>query len=399
MQLTSNEVWEEIEKNVFGVLGFVTPKGEARTVGIVYVVDDYRLYIGAQKAAWKTRHIERNPRVSLTIAIAKRAPFMPWIKIPAATITFSGSARVLDSDEIEAGLLERLYRHDEAATEWCAIEVTPEKDFITYGVNTSLLQMRFPEKARGRAPVASRVEDLARFGQGLDDMPKKVLVKQAGVLVGHLRRRYGLTRLVRLMGSIARERRQILTAHPDTVRALRRDWGPGAVNEALGMTALFNALVPLEGREGAYEVAKGIFQAIAPLSMNALYQSDQLAGCAGDRFENFKKFHLALFEHSQHLFPNTQTDEGDLFTSTVTRCGNVEVFTALGAPELGMLGCDHDLAGYPTIADRHRFEFRRPTTIAKGGDVCRFRFYRTGTAPATEEIDGVPVEWVESLNR
>jgi hypothetical protein len=230
-------------------------------------------------------------------------------------------------------------------------------------------------------------------------MPKAVLVKQAGVLIGHLSRRYGLVRLVRLMGSIARERRRILKAHPDTVTTLRRDWGPGAVNEALGMTALFNALGPLEGREGAYDIAKGIFQQIAPLSMRELYQSDQLAGCAGDRFENFKKFHLALFEHSQHLFPNTQTDEGDLFTSTVTRCGNVEVFTALGAPELGMLGCDHDLAGYPTITDRHRFEFRRPATIAKGGDVCRFRFYRTGTAPATEEIDGVPVEWVESLNR
>ena len=247
--------------------------------------------------------------------------------------------------------------------------------------------------------TATRVEDLTRFGHGLDDMPKKVLVKQAGVLVAHLRRRYGFTHLVRLMGSIARQRRQILKAHPDTVAELRRDWGSGAVNEALGMTALFNALVPLEGRDGAYEVAKGIFQQIAPLSMRELYQSDELAACAGDRFENFKKFHLALFEHSQHLFPNTQTDEGDLLTSTVTRCGNVEVFTALGAPELGMLGCDHDLAGYPTIANRHDFEFRRPTTIAKDGDVCRFRFYRKGTAPDAEEIDGVPVKWVESLNR
>ena len=65
--------------------------------------------------------------------------------------------------------------------------------------------------------VATRVEDLTRFGQGLDDMPKRVLVKQAGVFVAHLRRLYGFPRLVRLMGSIARERRQILKAHPDTV--------------------------------------------------------------------------------------------------------------------------------------------------------------------------------------
>ena len=31
-------------------------------------------------------------------------------------------------------------------------------------------------------------------------------------------------------------------------------------------------------------------------------------------------------------------------------------------------------------------EFRRPCTIAKGGDVCEFRFYRKGTAPDTELI-------------
>jgi hypothetical protein len=247
--------------------------------------------------------------------------------------------------------------------------------------------------------AATRVEDLGQYGKALDDMPKGVMARQAGVIVAELRRRYGTRGFLRMVVSIARERRRIQKTHPATVAELRRDWGSGAVNEALGMTALFDVLVPIEGREGAYAVAKEIFQQVAPLSMNALYQSEDLAQCTGDRFENFKSFHLALFDSSQHLFPNTQTDQGDLFTSTVTRCGNVEVFGALGCPELGRLGCDHDLAGYPAIADRHDFEFRRPTTIAKGGDVCRFRFYRTGTAPATEEVDGVEVRWTDALNR
>jgi len=154
VQLTSNRVWEEIEKNSFGVLGMVTTKGESRTVGIVYVVSDHKLYIGAEKSQWKTKHVEHNPHVSFTIPIAKRAPFMPWIKIPAATITFSGTARVVDRDDLAPGVLERVYRHDQARGEWCAIEVTPEKDFITYGVDVSLLDMRFPEKSRARAPVS-----------------------------------------------------------------------------------------------------------------------------------------------------------------------------------------------------------------------------------------------------
>lgn len=155
VQLSSNQVWEEVEKNSFGVLGVVTPKCEPRTVGIVYVVDDRKLYIGAEPTAWKTRHIAGNSHVSMTIAIAKRIPLLPWIKIPAATITFSGTAEILEKGEVGADLLEKLYRHEDGRDQWCAIEVTPQEDFITYGVGIPLTQMRFPEKARGRAPVAT----------------------------------------------------------------------------------------------------------------------------------------------------------------------------------------------------------------------------------------------------
>ena len=153
LQLTSQQIWDEVEKNTFAVLGMVTAKGEPRTVGIVYVVDDHKLYIGAERTAWKTKHIERNPHVSATVPIPKRVPLMPWIKVPAATITFSGTAQILDKQDLGAELLDKLYRDDEGRGEWCAIEMTPQKDFITYGVGVSLLAMRSPAKSRSRAPV------------------------------------------------------------------------------------------------------------------------------------------------------------------------------------------------------------------------------------------------------
>lgn len=152
---TSNEIWHEIEDHNFGVLGLVTAHCESRTVGIVYVVEEHKLYIGAETTAWKTKHIAGNPHVSLTVPIARRVPLMPWIKVPATTITFSGTARVLTRDQLGASILERLYRHEEGREHWCAIEVTPQKEFITYGVGISVLQMRFPEKSRARAPVAA----------------------------------------------------------------------------------------------------------------------------------------------------------------------------------------------------------------------------------------------------
>lgn len=157
-QLTSEQVWEAIEKEIFAVLGMVTAHNEARTAGVVYVVRDRRLYVVTDKDAWKARHIAGNPHVSVTIPIAKRIFFLPWIKIPAATITFAGTARIRETGETPPELLQQLFRGLEADEEKvagsCLIEITAQKDFITYGVGMPLMQMRDTEKARGRVPVA-----------------------------------------------------------------------------------------------------------------------------------------------------------------------------------------------------------------------------------------------------
>ena len=86
LQLTTDQVWEAIEKESFAVIGMVTANSEARTVGIVYVVRDRKLYFGSFIDMWKVRHISANPHVSLTIPIDKRIPLLPWINIPSDNI-------------------------------------------------------------------------------------------------------------------------------------------------------------------------------------------------------------------------------------------------------------------------------------------------------------------------
>ena len=153
----SNLVWREIEKRSFAVLSYVNPKGQARSAGIVYVVIDRVLYVRVAKASWKAKHILLNPHVALNVTISKRVPFMPWIKIPDATIAFSGTGRVLPMSDLDPKLLETLMGRmiDQHGTiaENCMLEIRPTGHFATYGVGVSLLDMRDPEKARGRAPV------------------------------------------------------------------------------------------------------------------------------------------------------------------------------------------------------------------------------------------------------
>lgn len=156
-QITSNIVWDELQKELFAVLGMVTAKGESRTAGIVYIVHNRKLYIATGTEAWKTKHIRNNPNVSITVPIAKRIPIMPWIKIPAATITFSGKAKVNNAREVNKEILRAILRGNAEDEDMLAtmsvIEIEPIGDFITYGVGIRLMEMRHPETARGRVPV------------------------------------------------------------------------------------------------------------------------------------------------------------------------------------------------------------------------------------------------------
>ncbi|MDH3622894.1 MAG: hypothetical protein OES69_16555 [Myxococcales bacterium] len=49
-----------------------------------------------------------NPRVALNVTIPKRIPFMPWFKIPAATIALNGAARVIAAKDADPGVIQAL---------------------------------------------------------------------------------------------------------------------------------------------------------------------------------------------------------------------------------------------------------------------------------------------------
>ena len=156
-QLTSEQVWREVRRQIFAVLATVTSRNQPRTVGIVYAVHEGCLYICTQRSSWKVRHILANPNVSLTVTIPKRIPFLPWIKIPPAVVSLQGEASIHDPQQAPREVLKALMRGLETSakmlSELSVIRVRPRGEFLTYGVGVSLLTMRKPEEARGRAPV------------------------------------------------------------------------------------------------------------------------------------------------------------------------------------------------------------------------------------------------------
>ena len=233
-----------------------------------------------------------------------------------------------------------------------------------------------------------QVEQLSRYGRSLG-LPREAQKKQIGIVFSALREKFGLVGMVPFLARVLAEGRRIRKTRPDVV-AKAREIGPEVAKEMVLLTSLFRVAARRDGREKAYEFLKDIFQRVAVHSMPAIYEIDELTRCAGDPFENFKKFNVALFEamDTQGTWKaESIEDDGDRLRIKVTTCANVELFSALGCPELGRLGCDHDLAGYPVILHRVDAEFRRPCTLAAGDGFCDFNFYRRGTAPATEHLN------------
>lgn len=162
MSLTTDQVWDAIGDSIFGVLAFVNRDGHPRTAGVCYTVEGRSLYISTDKTMWKVRHIAANRNVSMTVTIPKRVPLLPFIRIPAATITFRCEAQILEVDDIDPSTFKRLPRGNEKDAEVLAstaiTRVIPRGEFVTFGIGMPVTRMRKHEQAHGRAPCGTEHE-------------------------------------------------------------------------------------------------------------------------------------------------------------------------------------------------------------------------------------------------
>ncbi|MET7396932.1 pyridoxamine 5'-phosphate oxidase family protein [Dactylosporangium sp. NPDC005572] len=152
MAATVERIWRDLTRASFAVLGYVTPAGEPRSSGVVYVVDRRRMYVAVAEDSWKARHIGLSGRVAVTVPVRRGGILALLFPIPPATVSFHGTATVQPAAELPDGPLARLVPPQRRAG-CCVIEIEPVGHFVTYGVGVPLLRMRTPSLARGRLPV------------------------------------------------------------------------------------------------------------------------------------------------------------------------------------------------------------------------------------------------------
>lgn len=234
-----------------------------------------------------------------------------------------------------------------------------------------------------------KVEELSQYGKTLTGLPKEALKKQRAIVMGEIRKKFGIIGMVPFFLKVLLEQKRLKKDHPQAYQEALK-LSKETADEITMLAAMFNILSRKKGKDKAYEFVKGIFEKVAVHSMPALYQIDDLVRCEGDVFENFKKFNIAWFRAMNEegtWIVDEIVEEEDKLTIIVTQCANCVVGEGYDCPEIAKLGCDHDLAGYPVILDRVNAELRRPHTLAKGDEFCDFMFYRKGTAPDTEHLN------------
>ncbi|HTJ34695.1 MAG TPA: pyridoxamine 5'-phosphate oxidase family protein [Dactylosporangium sp.] len=150
--LTGERVWRDLAKASFAVVSYVTPAGEPRSSGVVYVIDRRRMWVAVAEDSWKARHIAAAGRVAVTVPVRRGGVMSLLFPIPPATISFHATATVHPTAALEDGPLARLLPPDRRVG--CrVIEIQPVGHFVTYGEGVSLTRMRTPAQARARVPV------------------------------------------------------------------------------------------------------------------------------------------------------------------------------------------------------------------------------------------------------
>jgi hypothetical protein len=155
-RLTVEEVWRTLDKHTFAVMSHVTASGEPRSSGVVYGTKGRRLVVVVAASSWKARTIAEDQLVALTVPVRRGGILASLFPIPPAAISFRARAHVgepcmLDRDSLPPKFARLL---PPTLAESCVIELTPEGQFLTYGIGVSLMAMRDPEVALVRGPVA-----------------------------------------------------------------------------------------------------------------------------------------------------------------------------------------------------------------------------------------------------
>jgi hypothetical protein len=156
-RLTTERVWNQLQKASFAVISHVTPAGKPRASGVVCAAAGRRVYVVTAADSWKARQISDGDEVAVTVPIRRGGLLALIAPIPPATVSFHATATVhpagsVNIESVSKKLASQLPKERRQAG--CLLELVPHGNFLTYGLGVSLQDMAKPAAALAHVPIS-----------------------------------------------------------------------------------------------------------------------------------------------------------------------------------------------------------------------------------------------------
>ncbi|MHA1868247.1 MAG: pyridoxamine 5'-phosphate oxidase family protein [Candidatus Heimdallarchaeaceae archaeon] len=151
MKDLQGEIRKILKKNNWLVISTISKNNLPQSSVVMYKSDGKEIYFVTGKNTLKTKNIQFNDNVSITIPLYRNL-FYKLIPAPPAEIHFKAKAQIVSKkDEKAREVLKEIIKFEEktgTTEESIWIKVTPGRKIATYGLGVKLLDMRKTEKAR-----------------------------------------------------------------------------------------------------------------------------------------------------------------------------------------------------------------------------------------------------------
>jgi len=223
---------------------------------------------------------------------------------------------------------------------------------------------------------------LKNFGKPLTDMTSDRTDAQQKELrqtsLKLFKKHLGLFNMIRLMFLSAKESRRL------SEKNLASVYNKGLTNAVfiesqIGFAAMFSAMSKLVGIDKTLEIFYELMEEIVPKTILEWAPTSVDFKQFDDPFAVFKDWLLAMFDANQqagvHVIELVENND-DAFQINCVYCAWHEIAKQLGIEEACLPSCYTDDIYLPKMCQSLGIRYERTTTLARGGDICDFRFVR-----------------------
>ena len=226
------------------------------------------------------------------------------------------------------------------------------------------------------------IKNLKNYGKSLSDMftsmpreqRKEISAMSYKIIKNHL----GLFNQIRFIISTKIETRRMSGIDLKNIRQ------KGLANEIfiksqIRSAAIYSAMSKTVGKERALEILNKIVDEVTPIIFLSISPTPEDFKRSGDPWEVWKKYFLAMTDADKnagsHVYEIVENTD-NTFQMNCIYCAWYEIPKLLGVKEACLPSCYGDDVYLPDALRMIGIEFKRTSTLARGGDCCDFRFER-----------------------